>query len=295
VGRRRHLSWITLTLCTGVTACFAAPPAWQVSDGRGGTVWLLGSVHYLRAEDHPLPELVDALYSEASGLVMELDLDDLDPIATQASLLSAAALPPDTTLERLLGAELWVLLRHKTEAFGLPAEALSGVEPWFAALTVFDLGMLQAGFGASFGLEQTLLRYAQRDRLPVMGLETLEQQLDLFESLSLQEQRRLLEQTLRELDVNATMIAELVGAWRDGDLAALESALLGEMRRSPDLYEALVSRRNRQWVASVGKLLEMRQAYLVVVGALHLVGASSLVELLEDEGYELTRITRWPN
>jgi len=295
VGRPSYLNWIALVLCTGVTTCLAAPPAWQVSDGRGGTVWLLGSVHYLRAEDHPLPALVDALYDAASGLVMELDLDDLDPLATQASLLSAAALPPDTTLERVLGAELWASLSRKTEAIGLPAEALSGVKPWFAALTVFDLGMLQAGFGASFGLEQTLLRSAQRDRLPVLGLETLEQQLDVFESLPLQEQRRLLEQTIRELDVNATMIAELVGAWRDGDLAALESALLGEMRRSPELYEALVSRRNQQWVGSITELLATRRAYLIVVGALHLVGASSLVELLEDEGYELTRITRWPN
>lgn len=281
--------------CTGVTTCFAAPPAWQVSDGRGGTVWLLGSVHYLRAEDHPLPALVDDLYRAASGLVMELDLDDLDPIATQASLLSAAALPPDMTLERVLGTELWTSLSRKMEAIGLPAEALSGVEPWFAALTVFDLGMLKAGFGANFGLEQTLLRSAQRDRLPVLGLETLEQQLDVFERLPLQEQRRLLEQTLRELDVNATMIAELVGAWRDGDLPALESALLGEMRRSPELYEALVSRRNRQWVGSITELLATRQAYLIVVGALHLVGASSVVELLQNEGYELTRITRWPN
>lgn len=295
MGHRFQLIAVALALLASAPACLAAPPAWQVSDARGGTLWLLGSVHYLRAQDHPLPPLVGSLYDAAAGLVMELDLDDLDPLTAQSSLLSAASLPADMTLEQVLGTELWELFSRSTAAMGLPAASLNRVEPWFAALTVFDLGMLQAGFGASFGLEQTLLRNAQHDQLPVFGLETLEQQLAVFDDLPLAEQRQLLEQTLQELNASATAIGALVEAWRDGDLAALEAALNSEMNRSAGLYEALVARRNRLWVDRIAELIETREAYLVVVGALHLVGESSLVELLRQKGYELTRITRWPH
>src|SRR5690606_25467423 len=80
----------------------ADPPAWRVSDGAGRELWLLGPVHELRDEDYPLPPRVDALYARAGAIVMELDLDALDPAEVQTAFLSAALLPEGTTLQQRL-------------------------------------------------------------------------------------------------------------------------------------------------------------------------------------------------
>jgi uncharacterized protein YbaP (TraB family) len=290
VGRIGRLVGFALALCGPFGSAKPDPAAWQVSDSRGGQLWLLGSVHYLRAEDHPLPALIDRLYESATALVMELDLDDLDPAATQASLLAAAALPADGSLESALGAELWQILAQRATELGLPMEALSRIEPWLVALTLLDAGLLRAGYGAQFGLEQTLLRRAEQDGLPVLGLETVEQQIGIFDRLNMPMQRELLAQTLAELDTGPATIANLVSAWRSGDLAALEAALSGEMELKPELFEALVAARNRHWVSELKRLLAADQSYLVIVGALHLVGANSVVALMESEGYRIERL-----
>ena len=75
----------------------AEPTAWRVGGDAPGEVWLLGSVHYLRERDHPLPAIVEELYGRADALVMEVDLDDLDPATVSTVSMRAAMLPPPTT------------------------------------------------------------------------------------------------------------------------------------------------------------------------------------------------------
>src|SRR5690606_24703292 len=76
--RLAALSVLAVAALVGAVAA-ADPPAWRVAGAQDGELWLLGSVHYLRDEDYPLPAIVDSLYERAGALVMELDLDDLDP------------------------------------------------------------------------------------------------------------------------------------------------------------------------------------------------------------------------
>ena len=79
---------------------------WQV-EGATNSVYLLGSIHLLRAQDHPLPRAIDAAYGDAEIIVMELDMDDLDPVYTQAAFNEAGVLTDGRTLRDLMGADLY--------------------------------------------------------------------------------------------------------------------------------------------------------------------------------------------
>jgi uncharacterized protein len=124
------------------------------------------------------------------------------------------------------------------------------------------------------------------DGKDIAGLETLEFQLGLFDALSAEDQARLLELTIDDAGGNAREIDRLAAAWRSGDGAALARLLLREYRRFPTLYEALVYRRNRDWVPQVEALLRHPDDSLVVVGAMHLVGRQGLIELLRERGLD---------
>ena len=57
-------------------------PVWQI-DGEQNRVYLLGSIHLLREQDYPLPAAFDSVYADADTLIMELDMDDMDPVESQ--------------------------------------------------------------------------------------------------------------------------------------------------------------------------------------------------------------------
>jgi hypothetical protein len=279
---------MALLLLAGVA--HADPSAWHVSDERGGELWLLGSVHLLRAEDHPLPPIVDELYASADALAMELDLDDIDPVATQAQMLGAATLQPATSLQDVLGEAMYAAARDKARGMNVDLDLLSRFKPWLVAITLMELGMSNQGFRQEFGLEQYLLRQAQNDRKPIHGLESIATQIGVLDSLSFAEQSNLLEQTLNELDSAGEVMQELVRAWRDGRLEDLSQTLMQDFEPFPALYDSLVVARNERWIDSLEELLASPQSHLVVVGALHLVGKHSVVELLTARGLRVTPV-----
>jgi uncharacterized protein YbaP (TraB family) len=276
-------------LLAGVAA-HADPAAWHVSNGRGGELWLLGSVHLLRAEDHPLPAVVNDLYAGADALAMELDLDDLDPLAMQAQLLGAAALDPSTTLREVLGHEAYEAARAKAQGLGVDLGLLGRFKPWLVAITLMELGMDRLGFRQEYGLEQYLLRLAKNDGKQIQGLESVATQVEVLDGLSFAAQNALLEQTLNELDTAGDMMHDLVQAWRDGRLEELDQVLMQGFEDFPALYESLVVARNERWIGALEALLASSESHLVVVGALHLTGDDSVVELLGARGLRVTPV-----
>ena len=164
-------------LCAVSVSAQAEPAAWRVTGEDTGELLLLGSIHYLRQEDYPLPSNIDELYQQADTLVMELDLDDLDTLSVENLFVEAGTLPPGSSLQTVLTPAVYELAETRSAEFGLDLAFATRLEPWLVAITLMDLGMNALGFNASRGLEQHLLRRATSDGKQVLGLETLEDQI----------------------------------------------------------------------------------------------------------------------
>jgi len=268
----------------------ADPAAWRISGERGGEVALLGSMHALRARDYPLPPLVDELYARADTIVMEIDLDDLDPATEQAAVLSAAALPAGQTLSTVLDKKVYDLAQERAQGLGIDLALLDRVQPWLIAITLLDVGLARLGFDAEHGLEHYLVGKAKSDHKEIVGLETLAYQLGIFAALPRKSQQALLAQTLEELDGAGTTMSELEVAWRDGHVETMRDELLADFDDFPELYPELVTKRNAAWTDALEQLLKDGHRYLVVVGALHLVGHDSVIERLGARGHRVERV-----
>ena len=250
----------------------------------GGRVTLLGSVHYLRETDYPLPETIERLYREADLVVLEIDLDDLDPVLLQQSFIRAATLPPDTRLSHVLSEEVYALTVEVARNMDVDLDLLSRLEPWLVANTLLDLGMMRSGFSPERGLEQYLLRRAAQDGIRIEGLESVEDQIAIFDSLETEAQEAMLAQTLAEIDTADVSLGEMIDAWRDGNLESLAESLVEDFAEFPGLYERLVVDRNRNWVDQIVGFGQAGENVLIVVGALHLTGEDSVIGMLIDEG-----------
>ncbi len=116
---RRCLGALLAALLFPTAQAGADPAAWRIEGARGGEVTLLGSMHVLRAVDYPLPRAVDALFDNAEVLVMELDLDDVDPVADRDLILRAATLTPGRTLRSVVAGDVYSLAERRASQLGV--------------------------------------------------------------------------------------------------------------------------------------------------------------------------------
>ena len=263
---------------------------WAVQ-GQHNTVYLLGSVHVLRPQDAGLPEAMERAYKDSERLVMEIDLDDpgiADPQAMLEDVQRFAMLPAGQSLRQVLGSD-YARINARAQKAGLDLALVDQFAPWFVATTLLELELGKRGFSPEFGIEQTLAARAGNDRKPIEGLETVAQQLGLLAGMPLPMQKRFLMMTLDESQQLDQELGELLRAWRSGDTGALARLLTTEFDAFPDLYRRLTVDRNRAWVGRLTDLLDDRDDYLVVVGALHLVGPDSVVDLLEKRGFAVVQ------
>jgi uncharacterized protein YbaP (TraB family) len=263
---------------------------WSVR-GEHNTVYLFGSIHVLRPGDVGLPRAAQAAYDDAEQLVMEIDMDDpaiADPVAMAAQMQHYARLPAGQSLESVLGSD-YAAVATQLEDAGLDIATFDGFAPWFVGMLVLQLEVAKRGFDPAHGIEQQVTDRALADRKPILGLETPADQFAVLARLSLPEQKRFLLMTLEETESADARLDELLTAWRTGDTATLARVLSEEFDEFPELYRPLTEDRNRAWVEQLAGLLDDRDDYLVVVGALHLVGRNSVVDLLRQRGYRVTQ------
>jgi uncharacterized protein len=263
----------------------AAVPLWEVEGAAGGRVLLLGSVHFLRPGDYPLPEPVDAALAEADRIYLEIDLDD--PAATSPATLTALAIDPDgRRLPELLGEREYATASRQARAVGLDLAPLAAFEPWYAALAVTQLRLAQLGFAGDQGVEQYVVREAAAAGIEIRGLETLADQLAALDGLSPAAQKRFLAATLEEAaSLDDEAIGGIISAWRDSDTDALEDRMLADLESQPEVYRRVVVLRNEHFLKQVRSLLRGRETVLVVVGTLHLIGDDGLVAGLRAAGF----------
>jgi len=282
--------WLLLLPVLAAADSGGHPVTLWMAEGASNTVYLLGSVHLLRKEDHPLPSVIDAAYDDAETLFMELDMDDLDPIATQATINRLGMLDEDQSLRDVMGEDLYDDALLAADALDIPLDMLAQTEPWFAAITVEQLALTRIGFNPMYGIEMHMMAKAIQDGKTIQGFESVEEQLEFLDGLSLEAQRDLLMQTLAEGANIRDIMDRLIAAWRIGDIAYMEENLLADIANYPELYESIVADRNRNWANTIDKLLGDDEDYLVIVGALHLIGEDGVPQLLESRGYTVNQL-----
>lgn len=256
---------------------------WSIK-GKSNTVYLLGSVHFLNPAER-LPDVMDDAYRDAERLVMEIDMDDLDPLAMQQTAIALGVLPEGKTLESELGADAYRKVAAAAQPLGLDPAMLNRFRPWLAAMTLVQLQLKKQGLDPNSGVEQRFTARAVADGKPITGLETIDQQLGMLANLSPEQQREFLLYSVEDAERAAQEVDALIGAWRKGDTRSLAALLQEGFDRYPKVYKPLTLDRNRRWIQDIEVLLKERDDYLIVVGALHLVGNDSVVDLLRAKGY----------
>lgn len=277
------LLWLLLPL-----NAFADPAFYRISKGNEQH-WLLGSIHAGKPSLYPLPDPVERAWQQSRALVMEVDMTHISQAQWQ-EMGAITRLVDGKTLKDHLPMDLYRRTLIAAGQNGLTEAMLAPLRPWFAAITLTQAALERTGFRGEFGVDQHFAKRANDGGKPIVGLETLLEQLGYLASVG-DNQTLMLENTLDELPDLEKGFAEVMKAWQDGDQATLINLLKEEMappKLQAWLEQTLLAERNRNWVK---KWPGLPNESFIVVGALHLYGEQGLLALLEQQGWRITPLT----
>jgi uncharacterized protein len=305
---KKLLTVLSLALCLTASAQVAAPPAtplppgikveaepalWQIK-GVHGTVYLFGSVHVMRKEVHwETPKVKDA-FKSSSVLYLEISDIDEDSVKAMQPLIMQLGLDIEHPLSTKIPREDVDTLDAAIKKMGAPGEsAMEPMQPWMAYLTLSVLPAMQAGYDPGSGIDQVLAKEAKTDGKTIKGFETAEQQIHYLADFPVDQQVMMLHQALTDLPKSETEMNETVADWTHGDVDKIATLDNDEMTtKYPVLYDKLVLKRNIQFTDVIAGLLKdpATGTIFVTVGAGHLAGSDSVVKMLTNKGFTVTRI-----
>jgi uncharacterized protein len=285
---RPCLALCGLLLCVTVRADGALHSLWELH-GKHNTVYLLGSIHVLRLSDYPLsPVMLDA-YRDAKSVLMEVNLEEISSQQVQAEMLGSAVLPEGKTLPDVLGKERYGRAGALAHEIGVELSLFDQFAPWFAAEAISQLQLTQLGFQPEAGVEMYFMQRARDDGKSVAGLETVHDQISVFQNMSMDTQAEYLVSSLEQAHDLPKEVDSMVRAWQRGDTQWFANQLQSELGQDPRLYQSVLVARNRKWVPKIEALLNDDRNYLVIVGTGHLVGPGSVIDLLKKDGIGATQ------
>ncbi len=281
-----------------------APFFWRI-DGRVPS-YLFGTIHVPDERVLALAGPVEQAFDRADAVYTEIPLDP----ATQVSIMGRVLLPGDKTLSDVIGAPLAARLAKAVEralsrsapkgtAAALTA-MLNRMQPWAAMSQLPMLEFLPDMFAGRQALDAALWTRAQKAGKALRALETVDEQLGTFERFTLQEQTRMLELALDEMEKNpageGSPARLLVAAYLSGDSERLMSTLQESMGADRELYTkvstVLLDERNVRMADRILERLaqEPQTVHFFAVGAAHYPGPRGIVSLLEKKGLTVTRV-----
>ena len=255
------------------------------------TMYLFGTVHVRPRGSDWGNDRVRAALDESSEIWTELMMNAETDAQTQTLAMRLGRAEPGHPLSSWLTPEENAALNAVTTRLGLPQGALEGTKPWMAALTLTVLPLVQAGYDADSGVDRSVDAYGDAAGKTMRALETPEQQLTFFATLSPEMQREMLQEAITESESIATMIGEMSSAWERGDDRALEHAVIDDTRTEyPELYQMLFVDRNNAWMTELTREMEGSGVDFIAVGAGHIIGRDGLVAQFRARGYRVERV-----
>jgi len=263
---------------------------WRVQSNKS-TVYLLGSIHFLKKDVYPLSNAIENAFNASNVLAVEANVNDISGLNVQR-LMESAFYPGDDTLERHVSGSTLKTIKEQTEGLGLPVEIVYKQKPWLLGLTLESLALLKSGYDPNYGIDKYFLSKAA-DKKKILELESLDYQIDLLSGLSENEQELFLLQTIKDLKILEREVNALVDAWKTGAADRFASTVtknLADDRRFIPIYDKLIYKRNRDMASKIEGFLKTKDTYFVVVGAAHLLGDRGIIQLLRGKGYSVDQL-----
>lgn len=282
---------------------YAEGLTWTATKGDD-TLTIVGTMHIFD------PRL-DAIRSKVADAVQNADLIMLEATPEEeAKLLELITTDPGRlfivdgpTLPELLDEETWQLVVDAATQRGIPSFMAAKMQPWYLSLTLaIPACAIQEMLSGVSGLDKMIIQDALDANVPLQAIEPVTTLFDLFKGQTIEQQIDMLRVNMLSPDLQQQMFVSMLDMYfaedvgRLWDMSRIAMAEMPEldpaegMAMFEDMQDALLDSRNRNWVPEIIDATNDHDDIVVAVGAAHLIGDQGILQLLENQGWLITRI-----
>ena len=280
---------------------------WSVTGkGLSEPSYVFGTIHIIPEKDYFLPNHVVKALNSAEEVVFEIDPRDMQDMAAIMGLMTKMNMKKGVTLDDLLSEEDYALVKDYFKKNGMPLFMVKRMKPMFLSTMVGQEGGLGgmapgenpldgANLNGSKSYEFELTELAEAAGKEISGLETMDFQLGLFDSIPYEAQAQMLVEAIQATELaeegdGEDPMAVMIDMYRRQAVAEM-SSMIGEDSGMGEYEEILLIKRNRNWIPQIVAGTSDGPRFYAV-GAGHLGGREGVIALLRREGYTVEPVYR---
>lgn len=275
---------------------------WKIEGKKMEDSYLYGTIHMIDSKDFFLTPSTEKYFKECERVTFEINMEDMTDMGAQMSLLMSAFMEGGATLKTLLSAEDYKVVEDHFAEIGLPLMLLERIKPMFlSVLASEDMGSMMGGMtgeetaedkdaSSIKSYEMEFMEMAKSQEKEMAGLETMEFQMSMFDSIPYKAQAEMLVETIQASgEEGSDQLDEMVEMYKAQDLKAMEKMIAEGDEGLGEFAELLLNNRNRNWIPIMEKQMKEKATFFAV-GAGHLGGEVGVVALLREAGYKVTAV-----
>ncbi|WP_235297708.1 TraB/GumN family protein [Portibacter marinus] len=247
--------------------------------------YLYGTIHIIPTEDYFLPSGTLEAIGKSDRIFFEIDMAEMNDLGKQMGLLSQAFMKDDLTLKDLYTEEEYAKVKNHFDKMGIPLFFMERMKPML--LTVFASGEIdptdiQSGKAKSYEME--FYEMAQDSKKGTGGLETIEYQMSVFDSIPYEEQADMLLETIELGDAGGETMRKMVDIYKEQNIEGMQEMFKEEGSDLEGHEDVLLINRNKNWIPVISREMKEGTTFFAV-GAGHLGGPQGVIHLLREAGF----------
>jgi uncharacterized protein YbaP (TraB family) len=264
---------------------------WEISgNGLKSKSYLFGTIHVIPKEDFFYPKNTEEVLKQSESVFFEVDMDKMNDMTTMFSVLDKIMMNDEIKLQDLLTENEYNVIKTYFKETGLPMMVIDRFKPMISQVLAdpsIQASSLKEGDIKSYEME--LMELAKTYKKKLEGLETIEFQLSIFDSIPYKDQAKYLYQTIASANNGQGELKELVEIYKSQNLNQLGKAINEDENGLNSFLDILLNERNKKWIPIMEKNM-MTHPCFFAVGAGHLVGDKGLINLLRQNSYTVNPV-----
>ena len=269
---------------------------WEVSGKGVNTSYIYGTIHLIPKDDFLMSDATKKAFATAKRLTLEINMQDMQNPAAMMGVMNKAMMPNNKTLADVMSAEDYKVVKARFEALGLPMMFLERIKPMFLSMLMGTDGEKLSMDGSDksskiTSYEMEFMQMAEKDKKEMAGLETIDFQMSMFDSIPLDAQAKMLVKASKDTNKKeSNELKELVKVYMSQDIDAMSKSLQkGDDTDMAQYENMLIVDRNAKWIPLISAQMKTKPT-LFAVGAGHLGGDKGVINLLMKAGYTVKPI-----
>ena len=257
---------------------------WEIkAPGASKSSYLFGTIHLICPDDFYLSDALKSVITKTEQVALEMDMDDP---AMMGKMMQTMNMKPGNQLSKLVSdAEYKRLSKFYKDSVVDGLAMFENAKPFVLMGPLFTsvLGCEPKSY------EMALVELAGKQKSEVIGLETVEEQMAIFDTIPYKDQVKMLLSMIDSLPQARKEFRDLVNLYKSESIQELYTATTKSSFGMEENQDIMLYDRNKKWIGRIAKILAEKST-LFAVGAAHLGGEKGVIALLRKEGYTVTAV-----